>query len=200
MYLKNIREQKKDLREQSMQFRRNLSAEEKAALDKKILRRVLALREYAGADVLYTYVSKPLETDTLSLITAALDAGKRVAVPRCLPETVGMEFYEIVSVDDLAPGTYGVLEPVPERCRPVRTSRRAVCVVPGLSFDSQGYRLGYGKGYYDRFLADFRGFTVGLCYSGCVRWNLPHGFYDRSVDILATEKYIRRMAGGPARR
>lgn len=200
MYLKDIRERKQDLRQQSLRFRESLSPELKAGLDGKILGRVLALREYSGADVLYTYVSKPAEADTLALIAAALGAGKRVAVPRCLPEVAGMEFFEIDSLEELEPGAYGVPEPVPGKCRPVRKSGRTVCVVPGLSFDSRGYRLGYGKGYYDRFLVGFDGFTIGLCYSDCVCRNIPRGIYDRPVDALATEKYIRRTAGSRARR
>lgn len=195
MYIKNIRELKGNLRTQSRQFRERLSAEQKAALDANIRRRMFALREYGGADMIFTYVSKPLEVDTSAVIETVISDGKKIAVPRCLPETLGMEFYEISSMGDLEPGCYGVLEPVPEKCRPIYHSPKAVCIVPGLSFDSQGYRLGYGKGYYDRFLAEFKGITVGLCYSGCIRWNLPHGYYDRPVDILITDKYIRRITG-----
>ena len=198
MYIKNIREMKKNLRAQSRRFRERLEPERKSAMDEKIGARFAALKEYAGAPVLYIYVSKPLEVDTLRLIKRAFADGKRVAVPRCFPKTMGMEFYEIASAGDLVPGCYGVLEPVAERCRPARSCTGALCIVPGLSFDSQGYRLGYGKGYYDRFLAGFTGITVGLCYSGCTRWNLPHGYYDRPVDILVTERYIRRMPEKPA--
>lgn len=192
---RDIRELKRGIRSRSREFREALSPERKALLDGKILSRVLALREYAGAGTVYTYVSKPIEVDTLGLIAAAWKAGKRVAVPRCVPGTRKMEFFEIASREDLAPGSFGVSEPVPERCRPAAADARSLCVVPGFSFDSRGFRLGYGKGYYDRFLADFPGVTVGLCYSGCNRWNLPHGFYDRHVDILVTERYIRRITG-----
>ena len=199
MRLDDIRERKKGIRQQCALFRESLSAEKKAELDEKILAKILTFREYSEADVVCTYVSKPSEPDTLALIAAALGVGKRVAVPRCLPETVGMEFFEITSPEELEPGTYGVREPVPERSRPVRKSGKAICVVPGLSFDMQGYRLGYGKGYYDRVLAEFSGFTIGPCYSECVRRNLPRGFYDRPVDVLVTEKYVRRIAGDGVR-
>lgn len=193
MYIKNIREIKKDLRAQSRKFRDRMPPEQKASFDRRICSRFFGLREYAGAELICTYVSKPIEVDTAAIIARVLADGKRVAVPRCLPETLGMQFYEISSMDDLEPGCYSVLEPVLERCRPVRFSGKAICIVPGLCFDSCGYRLGYGKGYYDRFLAGFSGLTVGLCYSRCMRWNLPHGYYDRPVDVLVTEKYIRHM-------
>lgn len=192
MYIKNIRELKQNIRARSKKFRSAIPPEKKTQLDRQLHNRLYSLREYSAADVILIYVSKPIEVDTIAVISAALEKGKRVAVPRCIPETRGMEFYEITSIDELKPGSFGVLEPVPGCSCPLRPYRRALCVVPGLSFDSSGYRLGYGKGYYDRFLAGFHGATVGLCYSGCVRWNLPHGYYDRPVDVLVTERYIRR--------
>ncbi|HBQ47106.1 MAG TPA: 5-formyltetrahydrofolate cyclo-ligase [Ruminococcaceae bacterium] len=197
MYIKNIREVKQNLRAQCRRSRSRMEPDRKAALDVAIRERFLSLREYAGAEVLFTYVSKPLEVDTRGMISRALAAGRRIAAPLCIPQTLGMRFYEIRSMEDLVPGRYGVLEPDPARCAPAGEAGPGVlCVVPGLSFDSQGYRLGYGRGYYDRFLAGFGGVTVGLCYSGCVRWDLPHGYYDRPVDILVTEKYVRRLSDG----
>ncbi len=194
MYVKNIREVKKNLRARYRQFRERLGAAQKLALDSTIQSRLLALNEYAGAQTIFTYVSKPIEVDTISLIEAALANHKQVAVPRCVPDTYDMEFYYITSLDDLEKGAFGVLEPITAKCRLVSRDEIGLCIVPGLSFDAQGYRLGYGKGYYDRFLAEFHGDTVGICYAGCVQWNLPHGYYDKPVDILITEKYIRRMA------
>lgn len=197
MPIRNIREVKKDLRAQCRRFRDRLAPEQKAAMDAAILARLSQLGEYLAARVIFAYVSKPQEVDTRAMITRALAGGRRVAVPRCEPRTVGMSFYVIRSPEDLAPGSYGVPEPDPGRCAPSDPGEAgALCVVPGLSFDSQGYRLGYGKGYYDRFLAGFGGVSVGLCYSGCVRWSLPHGYYDRPVDILVTEKYVRRISPG----
>lgn len=197
MYIKNIREVKQNLRAQCRRSRSRMGPDRKAALDAAIREKLLSLREYAGAKVLFTYVSKPLEVDTRGMISRALAAGRRIAVPVCVPQILGMRFYEIRSMEDLTPGSYGVLEPDPARCVSAgEGGPGTLCVVPGLSFDSQGYRLGYGKGYYDRFLAGFGGVTVGLCYSGCVRWDLPHGYYDRPVDILVTEKYVRRLSDG----
>ena len=195
MCVKNIREQKKNLRAQFRQVRERMSPERKKRLDAAILDRLLSLREYESARTVFTYVSKPAEVDTMGLIDAALSSGRKVAVPVSFPEDCRMEFREIRSVGELVPGLYGVLEPAPERTCPADDSGNILCVVPGLSFDSQGYRLGYGKGYYDRFLSAFGGITVGLCYSACMKWDLPHGYYDRPVDILITEKYLRRISG-----
>lgn len=194
MHVKNIKEIKINLRARYRQFREKLSEDQKIGLDSTIQSRLLALREYAAADTIFTYVSKPIEVDTIALIKAALANHKQVAVPRCVTETYDMQFYYITSLDDLEKGSFGVLEPIVSKCRLVTDFSKGFCIVPGLSFDAQGYRLGYGKGYYDRFLAEFGGDTVGICYSGCVQWNLPHGYYDKPVNILITEKYIRRMA------
>lgn len=177
-------------------FRRNLAPERKAAFDAQILKRILALPEFSCADLICTYVSKALEVDTSGLIAAALAAGKRVAVPRCIPGTREMVFREIASCSDLVPGDFGLLEPDPERCPAAELSGRTFCAVPGFSFDEEGFRLGYGKGYYDRFLSVFRGFSAGLCYSGCVRKSLPRGRFDRKVNAFVTERYIRRISGG----
>ncbi|MVB11587.1 5-formyltetrahydrofolate cyclo-ligase family protein [Caprobacter fermentans] len=196
--MKNIKEIKKNLRAQFRQYRERMNPEKKSKYDAAILDRFLSLREYESARTVFTYVSKPIEVDTTELIRSVLALEREVAVPLCLPETCGMQFYKISSLEELIIGTYGVLEPDPERNAPVQGSENSICIVPGLSFDSQGYRLGYGKGYYDRFLSDFKGLTVGLCYTGCLKWNLPHGYYDKPVDILITEKYIRRISAKKA--
>jgi len=194
MYVKNIKAIKINLRARYRQFRERLTAEQKIELDATIQSRLLALAEYANADTIFTYVSKPIEVDTIALIEAALANHKQVAVPRCVPNTCDMEFYGITSLGDLEKGKFGVLEPIPSKSHLILDYSKGLCIVPGLSFDAQGYRLGYGMGYYDRFLAEFKGDTVGICYSGCVQWNLPHGYYDKPVHLLVTEKYIRRMA------
>jgi 5-formyltetrahydrofolate cyclo-ligase len=194
MYVKNIKVIKINLRARYRQFRERLNAEQKIELDATIQSRLLALAEYANAETIFTYVSKPIEVDTIALIEAALANHKQVAVPRCVPNTCDMEFYCITSLRDLEKGKFGVLEPIPSQSRLISDYSKGLCIVPGLSFDAQGYRLGYGMGYYDRFLAEFKGDTVGVCYTGCVQWNLPHGYYDKPVHLLVTEKYIRRMA------
>lgn len=194
MPVKNIKEIKTGLRLKYRSLRENLTEGEKLRLDAEIQSRLLSLREYSQADTVFTYISKELEVDTQAIIQAAWANQKRVAVPRCIPGTRDMEFYYIRSWQDVERASFGIMEPVPGRCERVREESRGLCLVPGFSFDVQGFRLGYGGGYYDRFLSRFGGFTVGICYSFCVQWNLPHGYYDRSVDLLVTEKYVRRTS------
>ena len=191
---RDIRQEKNELRQKSRQFRAGLTAERKRKKDVDIAARFLSLVQYRKADTVLTYVSTEIEVDTRCIISAALANGKRVAVPRCVPGTREMEFYYINGLDDLSPGAFGVLEPLPDSCEILTDFTQGICIVPGLCFDAMGFRLGYGKGYYDRFLSGFSGVTVGLCYVDCVKWRLPHGRFDRPVHLLLTENYLRRTA------
>lgn len=194
MYVKDIRVVKNNLRNKYKALRRNMPPTRKHQMDVEIQSRLLSLRQYHQNDILFTYVSKDIEVDTMAIIAAARANQKRIAVPRCIPGEIDMEFFFIHGEEDLEPGMFGVLEPVPDRCVKVTDFSRGLCIVPGLSFDAEGFRLGYGKGYYDRFLAQFQGTTVGLCYSNCTQWRLPHGRYDRPVDLLITDCYLRKTA------
>ena len=187
----DIREIKTDLRSGFKSKRNEMPEHIKLNMDSEIQSRFLTLRQYAKCDTVFTYVSKDLEVDTYAIIRAAWANGKKVAVPKCIEDSK-MDFYYIESMDDLEDGSFGVKEPVESKCKKVADLSRGLCIVPGLSFDAEGYRLGYGKGYYDRFLSKFGGETVGLCYSNCIKWKLPHGKYDRAVDVIVTDRYIRR--------
>lgn len=101
-----------------------------------------------------------------------------------------MRYHQIDSLDDLEQGSYGVWEPIADRCPRWDTFERSLCVVPGLCFGEDGSRLGYGGGYYDRFLSNYSGATVGLVYDGAVRPTIPHDKLDRPVEWLVTETMI----------
>ncbi len=187
----DIRPLKMQLREQYKTLRREMPPREKARCDRRIAERVASLWQYKRCRLLLTYVSTDIEVDTAAIIQRALADGKTVAVPRCVPGTRRMEFYRIDGMEELEKGSFGVLEPRPVRERLITDFRTGLCIVPALSYDWSGYRLGYGKGYYDRFLSRFGGDMIGICYSSCVRRVLPHGKYDRPVSLLVTERYLR---------
>ena len=119
---------------------------------------------------------------------------KPETVPRCSPNTRKMNFYYISSIEELSIQSFGVLEPESNLKNLYNTADHSICFVPALCFDENGYRLGYGMGYYDRFLMGYSGLTIGLCYSECVRGHLQHGKFDRPVDIVITEKFIKRTS------
>ncbi|MBR2152054.1 MAG: 5-formyltetrahydrofolate cyclo-ligase [Clostridia bacterium] len=189
----DIREYKKNLRTRYKNERLKLSPTEKQNLDEGVFNRFLKLNQYASSTTILAYVSTNIEVDTRKIIERALEDGKRVAVPYCVPDTRLLEFYLIDSLDDLMPGAFGVLEPTPDPEKRLIDWEKSLCVVPGLCFDFNGYRLGFGKGYYDRFLSEYTGIRVGICYSSGVRGHLHHGRYDRTVDVLVTEKNIKSI-------
>ena len=199
----DIREQKNALREKYKQIRKEMPADMKKVRDEKILYKLTSLPVYKNCETVLTYVSTPIEVDTRMLIEKALSDGKKVAVPKCIKGTRDMEFYLINSFDDLEEGSFSVLEPVPEKCVPLKKINKAICIVPALAYDRYGYRLGYGKGYYDRFLSAHKNvFKIGFGYCCCTETKLNHGRYDIPVDFLVTEKYVknvgeRRSSKGP---
>ncbi len=132
-------------------------------------------------------MSKGSEVDTWKVFARALAEGKEVYAPRCLDGEGTMGFFQVTSPQELLQGRFGLWEPDPRRCAPWRRREGALCLVPGIAFDRQGYRLGYGKGYYDRFLAVFSGTAAGLCFRELALERLPRGPQDRRVDVLVTE-------------
>ena len=193
----DIREYKRTLRQKYKEVRSQMLPSEREYADNEIFLRLTALRSFQQAELLLCYVSTPIEVSTRRLITFSLTQGKRVAVPRCIPGTVNMEFYQMNSLEELSPGTFGVLEPHADLEKKITDfSLNCLCVIPGLCFDLAGYRLGYGKGYYDRFLSAYNGERVGICYENCIRSSLFHGRFDVAVDCLITEKGLKRLRKG----
>ena len=115
-------------------------------MDLKILNRVMNLWQYRDSQTILTYVSTAIEVDTRRLIEKSLQTGKQVAVPRCVPGTREMEFYRICSLDELSPGTFGVLEPDPEKSTLLTDFSKGLCIVPALSFDFQAIGWAMAKG------------------------------------------------------
>ena len=186
----DIRGYKQDLRARAKERRRNMVSEEKQQLDRQISENVCRLKEYRPAKTILIYMSTPIEIDTRGIIKKAWADGKRVAVPRCIPDTRDMEFHYIESLDQLSIGSFSVMEPNPDL--PVVTDfSGCLMIVPGMHFDMKGYRIGYGKGYYDRYMVRFTGISAGLCYSAELKPFLYHGKYDRHVDIVVTDKRIK---------
>jgi len=186
----DIRKYKQELRLNCRAKRQALSPEEKSTLDRLVAENVRRLKEYRPAKTLLIYMSTPIEVDTVQIIKNAWADGKRVAVPRCIPDSRDMEFHYIDSLECLAPGTFSVLEPNPS-LPVVDDFTGCLMIVPGMQFDMKGYRIGYGKGYYDRYMVRFSGISAGICYSDELRPFMYHGRYDRSVDIVVTDKRIK---------
>ena len=183
--------EKQRLREERLAAREVLSEQERSVLDDRITQKLLATSEYAEATTVLTYVSVSSEVSTRMFIESALRDGKTVAVPRCLPGHC-LEFVAITSLDQLIAAPFGLLEPPKES--PALTEEQmdaSICIVPALLVDTKGYRLGYGAGFYDRFLSTYPGKKICLAYQqNLSQTMLPHTASDVAVDVVITESDV----------
>lgn len=184
----SVTEEKALLRKRLLQYRRSLSPQEKGNLDTRIAAHVLSDNDYLSAQTVFCYVSLPREIDTARILQDAVKRGKRIAFPRCR-KYGRMNFYVVTSPDDLLPGIYGIPEPK-ETCPLCTPQPDDLCIVPCLAADRHGFRLGYGGGYYDRYLSIQRMRTIGLCYSACMTDALPTDAYDVALDKIITDKEV----------
>lgn len=187
--------EKQRLREERLASREALSEQERSVLDDRITQKLLATSEYAEATTVLTYVSVSSEVSTRMFIECALRDGKTVAVPRCLPGHC-LEFVAIASLEQLVAAPFNLLEPVKEL--PALTEdqkNNSICIVPALLVDTKGDRLGYGAGFYDRFLSTYPGKKICLAYQqNLSRTMLPHTAFDVAVDMVITESDVLMCA------
>ena len=183
--------EKQRLREERLAAREALSEQERVRLDDCITQKLLATSEYTEATTVLTYVSVSSEVSTRMFIECALRDGKTVAVPRCLPGHC-LEFVAITSLDQLIAAPFGLLEPPKEL--PALTEEQmdaSICIVPALLVDTKGNRLGYGAGFYDRFLSTYPGKKICLAYQqNLSQTMLPHTASDVAVDVVITESDV----------
>jgi phosphoribosylglycinamide formyltransferase 1 len=154
----------------------------------EIMDRFLRLPEFDSARCVLLYASKGGEVHTDGIIQSALSLGKKVALPVTIKEGHALELYEIKSIDELAPGAFGIMEPARNPERRVQPDEIELAVVPGVCFDRRGHRLGYGMGYYDALLKKMKARKVGLSYGMQIVEAVPNEPHDVALDIIITEK------------
>lgn len=180
-------EEKKAERARYKALRAEISGEDKARFDDAICRRVISLSCFRFADTVLTYspIGSEINVDRIAL--CALELGKKVAFPVCDTSSREMTFKYISSLDELQSGAYSILEPTADAAC-FSHIQHSLCIVPALAFDKHGFRLGYGGGYYDKFLKKFCGVTLGVTYDALIADKLPTGVYDVPVDVIVTER------------
>lgn len=189
--MNTIKKEKDDIRKKYIEIRNSIDSEKKARRDAKICRSAISLASYRFAECVLMYAPTGSEADIMPIAEDALQKGKRVAFPRCNTENHTMKYHFISSLDELVPDSYGIREPSEDL--PVydpESDVPAICFVPGLVYDRQGCRLGYGKGFYDRYLSAFKGNIVGVIYSDFIIPRVPRGRFDVMINILLTEKGV----------
>ena len=177
------------LRGTLLQKRAEFDREQKKQFDRDIVQGIIGSPLFKNASMLLVYAPMESEINLLPLASAARKHGIPVAFPRCDRETNTMQFYTLPEGQKLSPGAYGIPEP-PEDAPLCIPDGRALCIVPALSYDLEGNRIGYGKGYYDRYLTTFPGKTVGVTYASLLLKNVPTEAHDRPVDWLFTERGV----------
>lgn len=186
----NVKDAKRALRAKYKSLRAEITSQEKKALDEKICAATVALASFRYAKTVLMYASTESEIDVMPIAHYALECGKKVAFPRCNVDEHTMDFKYVDDLNELTVGEYSIREPS-ENAESVTDFSHSICIVPGLVFDRAGYRVGYGKGYYDRFFSNYRETKLGLVYSDYILDCVPRGRFDRHVDILVCEKGVK---------
>ena len=187
---RNIRQEKNVLREELLVKRRGIPQERKAEMDSAICKRLMTLMCVRYADDVLSFSPLKYEVGVTDFNKYLLEQGKNLYLPACLAGNGQMEFRLVRKGEELEKGKFSIMEP--SKNAPVfHEQGQSVCIIPAVSFDSEGYRLGYGKGYYDRFLSGTNTVRVGVVYTEMMSsTRLPRGRYDVAVDIIVTEKSV----------
>ena len=178
---------KASIRKSVLKKMKGLEPENKRKADQALIQRLRSLLAYQEASVIATYLSFPHEVDTSFLIDAALEDGKQVVIPKTYPK--GRMEFAVYDPQKLKSTAFGLLEPE-DGAQVVDQSEIDLIHVPGVAFQKDGYRLGYGGGYYDRYLADFDGATVSTIYA-CQEVDFSPAPHDIPVqEVLVDESTI----------
>ena len=167
---------KKELRKKYLELRNKI----KRNSCKEVVDLIKDNEAFKNAKTIFCFVSAGSEPCTDLLIDYILKNGKTLAVPKCIDKKGNMAAVEIKSLDDISEGFFGIREP--KEGRILEKEEIDLCIVPGLSFDNDGFRLGHGGGYYDRFLENTNIYTIGICFEELVSDKLPREENDIAVN------------------
>lgn len=190
----DVAAEKERLRRRVLQLRELQTPMEVEAKSLKITRTVASLPEYRKARAIACYVDKGNEVKTRPLILKALAARKKVLVPIVSRESRSLVFSRILNLDELAPGAFDIPEPKPDSRRITGLETAGVIFVPGIVWDFNGYRIGWGKGYFDTVLKQLpdKSVSIGLAFELQVVEKVPRAQFDLPVDMVVTETRVVR--------
>ena len=177
--------EKAALRRELRAIRRVMDPNERQALDAALVAKIKALDAFGKASALIAYWPTGSEIS----LTPLFDTARALGIPVYLPRTEadGMHFYRFEGESTLTPDRFGIPSPTPENPLPQDTAHM-LCILPGLAADKAGYRLGYGGGFYDRFLCTFKGEMLFPLYHRFLLDSLPHEPHDVKIPLIITEK------------
>src|SRR5699024_694729 len=168
---------------------------ERKKIEKNMLNHLIHTTAWENAQTIGITISKGFEWDTTAIIEKAWEQNKIICAPKCYPTKRKLVFYRLHSFEDLEVVYYNLKEPKPIEENKVEKGNLDMVIVPGLLFDKSGFRIGFGGGYYDRFLTDYRGKTVALTCSQLLTDNIPKESHDIAVQQIITEEDIINVKG-----
>ncbi len=177
---------KRDIRKRLIQKREALTEDERKRLSEGIIKNLLSLGLLEGANTLLMFCPHRGEPDITPLFSWALERGKGLLLPRV--EGQELRLIRVEEDASLSPGAFCILEP--SGGEEVSPQKVDLSLIPGVAFDPWGYRIGYGKGYYDRILGRLGGLRVGVCYQFQLLEEVPRDDWDMPVDLVVTEEKI----------
>lgn len=188
--MKNLETNKASIRKEALLKRKNLSAEERMDKSQAIVLSLVETDEYINSDNILVYAAYNNEVDTDLLVLRSIMSGKKVYMPKVSGED--MDFYRVFSLDELASGSFGIREPYDIEHLKYEGDDSSICILPLASFDIEGNRIGYGKGYYDRYLARVKvKHTAGIAFE-CQKSDqiIEINVFDHKLDMVITEEEI----------
>lgn len=187
-----VREIKRSIRSEILELRNSLSEREITEKSLLICDKLFTIDEIANAKIFFIYSNIQSEVETSCIIETLLDQGKTVALPRIEDLDTPMALHAIDSLNNLQSGPFGIPEPHHED--PVVPEKDVdVAIIPGIAFDESGWRLGWGGGFYDRFLSKTSAISLGLAFEVQITDKLPIEMHDKQVDYIITEKRIIKI-------
>ncbi|KAA0804846.1 5-formyltetrahydrofolate cyclo-ligase [Bacillus sp. JAS102] len=183
-----MREEKLRLRKQIIEHMNSLSKERYTTLSEQIAFSLYGQKEWAEAKIIGITLSMENEVNTYPIIEKAWEEGKKVVVPKCNKETRTMSFRQISNFDQLETVYMNLREPIPALTEEVNADEIELQIVPGVAYTERGERIGYGGGYYDRYLVHYKGKTLSLAYSFQMVEHIPVEPFDKNVEKIITEK------------
>lgn len=184
---------KNSLRKYEKSRRKNLSSIEKKRIDKIICENLLASDAFKQAEIIFAFSPLEIEIDITSVLEASLRE-KKLALPKCYSKNKKMAFYLIKSLSELKISEYNILEPLEDKDNEIMPNEDTLIIVPGLVFSKNGERVGFGAGYYDRYLAENKAKTISICYEKSIVDRIETNIYDIRIDEIITEDNIYNKA------
>lgn len=183
---------KKELRQQTIARLKNIPQATHASTSEQIVERLLQTPAFLVANTIAVTMSNYPEVETRGLIQKAWAFGKKIVVPKSHPATREMTFYCITNFSQLEVAYANIEEPIEAVCDKVSIEEIDLVIVPGVVFTKQGYRIGFGGGYYDRFLSRYEGQTIALAFEEQLAASIPIDAHDIAVQqILTNERLIQ---------